>query len=198
MSSTRPLLLVAGMAEGLGVSIASVFAAAGYDVLGAARTIKAEADARCEVARAGGSYTHLTCDLTRPADAAVAFEPYASRVAVAIHNAHKLLIKPFGQIDEGEFEEIWRVTCLTAMTVSRIVLPGMAAVGRGSIVLQGATASLRGGPGFSAFASAKFALRGLAQALSREFGPSGVHVAHVILDSLIDEPQTNIRFGPAK
>ena len=56
---------------------------------------------------------------------------------------------------------------------------------------------LRGGANFSAFASAKFALRGLAQSLAREYGPKGVHVAHVVLDGLIDEPQTDARFGPA-
>ena len=63
------------------------------------------------------------------------------------------------------------------------------------IILTGATAGLRGGANFSAFASAKFALRGLAQSLAREYGPKGVHVAHVVLDGLIDEPQTDQRFG---
>ena len=62
--------------------------------------------------------------------------------------------------------------------------------GTGTIILTGATASVRGGAKFAAFASAKFALRGLAQALAREFGPKGIHVAHVVLDGLIEEAQT--------
>ncbi|MCW5705314.1 MAG: SDR family NAD(P)-dependent oxidoreductase, partial [Bradyrhizobium sp.] len=61
----------------------------------------------------------------------------------------------------------------------------------------GATAGIRGGANFSAFASAKFALRGLAQSLAREFAPKGVHVAHLVLDGLIDEVQTERRFGTA-
>ena len=73
----------------------------------------------------------------------------------------------------------------------------MVARGRGTIILSGATASIKGGARFSAFASAKFALRGFAQALARELGPQGVHVAHVVLDGLIEEPQTIGRFGAA-
>ena len=69
--------------------------------------------------------------------------------------------------------------------------------GSGTVILTGATAGLRGGANFSAFASAKFALRGFGQSLAREYGPKGVHVAHVVLDGLIDEPQTDQRFGPA-
>jgi len=79
--------------------------------------------------------------------------------------------------------------------VAQAVIPHMAARRQGMIILSGATAGLRGGANFSAFASAKFALRGLAQSLAREYGPKGVHVAHVVLDGLIDEPQTDRRFG---
>ena len=68
---------------------------------------------------------------------------------------------------------------------------------QGTIILTGATAGCAGPRNFSAFASAKFALRGLAQSLAREFGPKGVHVAHVVLDGLIDEAQTDQRFGIA-
>jgi len=75
------------------------------------------------------------------------------------------------------------------------VIPHMATRKQGAVILTGATAGLRGGANFSAFASAKFALRGLAQSLAREYGPKGVHVAHVVLDGLIEEPQTDRRFG---
>ena len=120
------------------------------------------------------------------------------RIAVLVHNAAALLIKPFDETTADEFERVWRVACYGAFRCSRIVVPHMAARKAGAIILTGATAALRGGPKFAAFASAKFALRGLAQSLAREFGPQGVHVAHVVLDGLIDEPQTDARFGPAK
>jgi len=198
MSAPRPLLLVTGMAEGLGASIASVFGGAGYDVLGLARSTKAARHVDGVVAAAGGTYTHLCCDLTRPPDVATTLDPYAGRIGAVIHNAQTLLIKPFDQGDEAEFEELWRVICHGATIVARLVLPHMVEAGRGAIVLTGATASLRGAAKFSAFASAKFALRGLAQSLAREFGPLGIHVAHVVVDGLIDAPKTDQRFGAAR
>ena len=66
--------------------------------------------------------------------------------------------------------------------------------GKGTILFTGATASLRGGPGFAAFAGAKFALRALAQAMSRELAPKGVHVAHVVVDGRIDSEAVRARF----
>ena len=114
-----------------------------------------------------------------------------------IHNAHLLTIKPFEATTADEFEQAWRVACLGAMISVQSVIPHMAARQHGTVILTGATAGLRGAANFAAFASAKFALRGLAQSLAREYGPKGVHVAHVVLDGLIDEPQTDQRFGPS-
>jgi NAD(P)-dependent dehydrogenase (short-subunit alcohol dehydrogenase family) len=198
MISPRPLLLVTGMAEGLGDSIATIFAGAGYDVIGLARSDRTAAAVGSAVAKAGGRYAHLCCDLTLPADVAATLEPYVGGISVVTHNAHKLLIGPFDQLDAAEFEGVWRVTCLGAMIVARLVLPHMIAAGRGAIIVTGATAGLRGNARFAAFASAKFALRGLAQSLAREYGPAGIHVAHVVLDGLVDGPQTVQRFGSAQ
>jgi NAD(P)-dependent dehydrogenase (short-subunit alcohol dehydrogenase family) len=146
---------------------------------------------------AGGTYTHLNADLTRQADVAEAVRPIADRVDVLLHVVHTLLIKPFPETTVGELRAIWEVGCLSAMLVAHEVVPAMAARRSGTAIFTGATASVKGGGKFTAFASAKFALRGFAQALSREFGPSGVHVAHVILDGLIAEPQSVTRFGHA-
>jgi NAD(P)-dependent dehydrogenase (short-subunit alcohol dehydrogenase family) len=195
MTDPRPLLLVTGIAEGIGAGIAATFAQAGYDVVGLARSDKAAGAIGSLVAAAGGTYVHRCGDLTRPADVAAVLAPDLGRIRVMVHNAHMLLIKPFDQLVEAEFEQVWRVTCLGAMTVARLVLPPMIAAGAGAIILTGATAGVRGNANFAAFASAKFALRGLAQSLAREYGPSGIHVAHVVLDGLIDEPQTERRFG---
>lgn len=193
----RPTLLLTGAAEGLGADIAETFAQAGHDVVGLSRTPKASEHLARRVTRAGRKYAHLACDLTRPIDVAAACEPLATRIDVLIHNAHVLDIKPFEQTSITAFEQAWRVVCLGAMVSVQAVIPHMAARGRGTIILTGATAGLRGAANFSAFASAKFALRGLAQSLAREYGPKGVHVAHVVLDGLIDEPQTDARLGSA-
>jgi NAD(P)-dependent dehydrogenase (short-subunit alcohol dehydrogenase family) len=193
----RRNLLVTGIAEGLGAEIAATFARAGYDVLGLSRSDRASAAVGTLVKQGGGSYTHLACDLTRAADVAAVLAPIAGRIDVMVHNAQRLMIRPFGEITAGEFEDVWRVACLGAMASAQAVLPHMAARKSGAVIFSGATAGLRGGANFSAFASAKFALRGLAQALAREFGPKGVHVAHVVIDGLIEAPQTDARFGPS-
>jgi NAD(P)-dependent dehydrogenase (short-subunit alcohol dehydrogenase family) len=193
----RRTLLITGIGEGLGVEIAAAFARAGYDVLGLSRTDRCSEAIRASVERSGGSYTHLAGDLARPADVACMLTPIAERIDVLIHNAHLLLIKPFAEISPDTFELVWRVACLGAMAAAQAVLPHMASRKAGTVIFSGATAGLRGGANFSAFASAKFALRGLSQALAREFGPKGVHVAHVVIDGLIDAPQTDRRFGPA-
>lgn len=193
----RPKLLLTGAAEGLGADIVETFAKAGHDVVGLSRTLKSREHLAHRVEQAGGKYTHLACDLTRPADVAAACGPVAGEIDVLVHNAHVLDIRPFEQISIAGFEHTWRVVCLGAMVSVQTVIPHMTSRGRGTIILTGATAGLRGAASFSAFASAKFALRGLAQSLAREYGPKGVHVAHVVLDGLIDEPQTDARFGSA-
>jgi NADP-dependent 3-hydroxy acid dehydrogenase YdfG len=100
---------------------------------------------------------------------------------------------PFEDVTPEAFEGVWRTTCLGAMTATKACLPRMGARGRGSAVFTGATASLRGGANFAAFASAKFALRGLVQSLSRTYWPKGVHVAHTILDGVIGEGPDQLR-----
>ena len=195
--SARPALLITGVAEGLGASIAQAFAKAGYDVVGLARSDRAAPHLARLVGDAGGRYAHLTCDLTQPAQVVNALLPHVDRIAVLVHNAAALLIKPFAETGVAEFEQVWRTSCLGAFVACQAVLPRMAARQTGTIIFSGATAARRGGATFGAFASAKFALRGLAQSLAREFGAKGVHVVHVVLDGLIDEPQTDRRFGPA-
>src|SRR3954464_11632121 len=191
----RPLLLITGIAEGFGAEIATTFARAGHDVIGLSRSDRCAALIRRSVEAHDGCYVHVGCDVTSPGKVAAALAPYAGRIGVLVHNASVLLISPFEKTTAIDFEHIWRVTCLGAMLSAQSVIPHMAARGNGTVIFTGATAGLRGTANFSAFASAKFALRGLAQSLAREFGPKGIHVAHVILDGLIDEPQTNERFG---
>lgn len=188
-------LLLTGVADGFGADIAETFAKAGHDVIGLSRSARSSEQLTRRVEAAGGKYRHLGCDITRTAEAIAAIEPYADRIDVLIHNPHLLVIKPFEQTTTDDFEQTWRVACLGAVISVQSVIPHMAARQQGTIILTGATAGLRGAAHFAAFASAKFALRGLAQSLAREYGAKGVHVAHVVLDGLIDEPQTDQRFG---
>lgn len=195
--SSRPTALIAGIGAGLGTSLAKTFAAAGYDIAGLSRSQRLRAMLATTVQAAGGSYMHLSADLTCDAQIVAALEPIRNRVEVLIYVAHALLIKPFQETTPQEIEAVWRNGCFGAMLAARALVPAMVERGNGTIILTGATASIKGSHRFSAFASAKFALRGFAQSLAREVGPAGVHVTHVILDGLIDEAQTDHRFGPA-
>jgi NAD(P)-dependent dehydrogenase (short-subunit alcohol dehydrogenase family) len=197
VTAARPLLVVAGIAEGFGIALAKTFAMAGHDVLGLSRSDRVTPMAADAVRHGGGAYTHVACNIADPAQVAPALRPYADRIAVVVHNAQTLLIKPGTQTTLTEFADLWRVICFGAMVVAQSVLPAMIARKSGTIIFSGATAGLRAGANFAAFGSAKFALRGLAQSLARECGPKGVHVAHVVIDGLIDAPQTDARFGPA-
>jgi NAD(P)-dependent dehydrogenase (short-subunit alcohol dehydrogenase family) len=193
----RPLVLIAGIASGLGASLAEAFAAAGHDVLGFARSDRSAAEVASRVAGAGGAYAHACCDLTDADQVTAALRGREETIDILVYAAHELLVAPFGKTTPVDFERLWRVGCYGAALVASRLLPGMAARGRGTALFTGATASLRGSASFAAFAAAKFALRGLAQALAREYAPQGVHVAHVVIDGLIDEPQSEKRWGAA-
>jgi NAD(P)-dependent dehydrogenase (short-subunit alcohol dehydrogenase family) len=190
-----PAALICGMADGFGLSLCRALAAAGYDVLGLSRTSRIAAQAEQSAAAHGRTYRHLVCDLTDDDAVARVLAPEAARVGVAIYNAHLLLMAPFFDTEPEAFRQLWAVGCGGAASVARALLPAMVARGSGTLVFSGATASCRAGARTAAFGSAKFALRGLSQSLAREFGPRGIHVAHVVLDGLIDEPQTERRFA---
>ncbi|MFT5576564.1 MAG: NAD(P)-dependent dehydrogenase (short-subunit alcohol dehydrogenase family), partial [Bermanella sp.] len=87
---------------------------------------------------------------------------------------------------ERVYRKVWEMGALAGFLAGREAAKVMLARKRGTIIFTGATASVRGGSGFSAFASAKFALRALAQSMARELGPQGIHVAHTIIDGAID------------
>jgi len=103
------------------------------------------------------------------------------------------------EISEELFEQAWRTGCFAGFLVGRAAAASMLNQGGGTIVFSGATGSIRGGAGFAAFASPKFALRGLAQAMARELGSKNIHVAHVLLDGMIAQENASSEdlFQPA-
>ena len=180
------LVLIAGAGNGLGLSLMKKFSAAGYDPVGINRS------------KADGDVDILQADLTSMKEAQAAVEAAIEKYGhpkIVIHNTAQLTIKPFLEMDEGEFEYVWRNMVLSAHNLARASIIPLISGGGGAFIVSGATASLRGGNKFSAFASAKFALRGLTQSLAREFQPKGVHVAHVILDGIIDTPKSRELHG---
>lgn len=190
----KGLAIVTGVGPGLGTALARRFAADGYLVWAISRS-GGPSDAAPEPSRTdtetgskGDAIQHVVGDVTDGTSIGRIVEQareQAGPARILIHNAARFLHAPFLDIAPADFEAVWRVTCEGAFHAAQAVLPDMEREGHGTIIFTGATAALRGGSGFAAFASAKFALRGLAQSLAREFGPKGIHVAHVNIDGLI-------------
>lgn len=105
---------------------------------------------------------------------------------LVVFNAGANAAMPFPDIRADLFESLWRQSAFGGFLVGREAVRHMLPRARGTIIFTGATASLRARPPFTAFASAKAALRAVAQGMAREFGPQGIHVAHIVIDGVID------------
>ena len=183
---------VLGVGPGLGASVAHRFAREGFAVALMARSEESVAGAREEIESDGGTALPVPTDATDPASIASAFETIRADLddaEVFVYNAGAFEMGGILEIEPERFEECFRANCAGAFYAAREVLPAMVERGRGTILLTGATAALRGSARFSALAVGKFGLRALAQSMAREFGPQGVHVAHVIIDGQINTPR---------
>lgn len=188
---------VLGVGPGLGAAVARRFARGGYAVALMARREESVAETRQEIESGGGTALPITADATDPASVETAFERIRGELGnpeVLVYNAGAFQPGGVLEIPPEKFDECFRANCAGAFYASRQVLPAMAEAGRGTIILTGATASLRGSARFAALAVGKFGLRALAQSTAREFGPQGVHVAHVIIDGQIDTPRVREMF----
>lgn len=178
------LVVGVGAERGLGAAIARRFGREGLPVTIAGRNAeKLEATAaalraeKFDIAAAIGDAASAE-DARRFVAAAQAKAP----LAVAVHNAGGNRPAPFLQVGEDDFTAHWREHVLGGFQLAQAALPALLENGGGSLFFTGASASLRGKARFAPFASAKGALRNLAQSLAREFGPQGVHVGHVVVD----------------
>ena len=182
MTTKRPLALIAGAGPGLGQSLTEVIANSGYMAVGLRRSeqVKSE-DSEFQL--------WLRCDLSDPLAVRSVVQDVIAQYGtpqLVIHNPATLTIKPFLETSSENFEASWKSMVLSAINLAQSVMEPMVDAGGGTLIFSGATASIRGGRNFAAFSSAKFALRGLAQSLAREFQPDGIHVVHTVLDGLID------------
>ena len=191
------IILGVGASNGVGGALARRFASEGLHVFVSGRTPeKIEAVAQ-EVRDAGGSAEAVRADVTSPEDQDAVFDHAARRgdVAAVLYNAGNNAIIPFEQLDAQTYEAFWRVGNFGAFLTAKRAIPILKAQGSGSLFFTGASGSWRGRANFAHFASMKAGLRMLAQSLAREFGPAGVHVAHFIIDGVIDGDMVRSRFG---
>jgi NAD(P)-dependent dehydrogenase (short-subunit alcohol dehydrogenase family) len=125
----------------------------------------------------------------RKEDQVTAFLQDADRetpLEVCIFNIGANVNFPLVDTTERVFRKVWEMACYAGFLAGREATRLMLPHGRGCIFFTGATASLRGGPGYAAFASAKFGLRAVAQSAARELGPRNIHVAHLVIDAGVD------------
>jgi NAD(P)-dependent dehydrogenase (short-subunit alcohol dehydrogenase family) len=191
MSATKAgtaVVVGVGAERGLGAALSRRFAAEGYHVLVAGRTAEKIARVAKTIGEAGGSAEAVTVDTTREDDVIRLFDramlPGNGHEAAnaVIFNAGNNRRIDFRELSAEQFEEYWRIGCFGGFLVGREAARRLAPLGRGTIIFTGASASLRGKPGFAHFAAAKAGLRMIAQSMAREYGPLGIHVAHVVID----------------
>ncbi|MEL7039421.1 MAG: SDR family NAD(P)-dependent oxidoreductase [Cyanobacteria bacterium J06592_8] len=192
-----PVAVILGVGSGLGSAVARQFARQGYAVALMARTLEHLAPIEQEIKQLGETAISVEVDATNSVKVAEAFAEVRATLGtpeVLIYNAGMLQIGGILELTPEQFEQSWKVNCLGAFLATQQVLPGMVEQAKGTIIFTGATAAIRGSARFSALAVGKFGLRALAQSLAREFGSQGIHVAHVIIDGLIDTPRVREMF----
>jgi len=181
--------IVTGVGPGNGAAFSRRFASDGYRVAMLARSPDRLKEFEEAIPGTKGYPTDVT-DARQVAETFARVRADLGPVNVLLHNAGSGLFGDFLQTPPEMFEESWRVNTLALLLCGQEAARDMEKAGRGAIIVTGATASLRGGANFAAFASAKAAQRSLAQSMSRLLAPRGIHVAYVIVDGVIDIPRT--------
>jgi len=188
MSDARAALIV-GAGDATGGAIARRFAREGL-VACVTRRSADKLDPLVDRIRAEGAQAHGFASDARREDEVVALVDRIEReiapIEVAVFNVGANVRFGVTETTERVYRKVWEMAALAGFLVGREVAKAMLARRRGTIIFTGATASLRGGAGFCAFAGAKHALRALAQSMARELGPQGIHVAHCVIDGAID------------
>jgi NAD(P)-dependent dehydrogenase (short-subunit alcohol dehydrogenase family) len=195
--AARGVFWVAGVgaSAGLGAALARRFARAGYVAVVSGRTqARLDAVAR-EIRDGGGQAFAVPLDVGKEADVVAAAKQVSElgRLAAAVFNASTMVAAPSLELRASDFEDALRINVLGGFLFAREVLRSLSAQGRGTLIFTGATGSIRGRPPFAAFAAAKAGVRSLSQTFAREFGPRGVHVAHVVIDGGIDGERIRAR-----
>jgi NAD(P)-dependent dehydrogenase (short-subunit alcohol dehydrogenase family) len=186
--------VVTGVGPGTGAALVRRFAAEGYRVAMLARSAeRLDELARTIVGTRG--YAADVGDAAAVRDAFARVRSDLGPVDTLLYNAGSGVFAPFLDTPPDAFEAAWRTNALGLLLCAQEVVPAMLEAGRGTILVTGATASLRGGANFAAFAPAKAAQRVLAQSMARSLGPRGIHVGYVVVDGVIDIPNTRALFG---
>src|SRR5438105_8238406 len=185
---SRVALLV-GAGDAIGAAVARRFAAGGYSICVVRRDAEKSRSVVQEIIASGG-IAHAVGTDVRSEEAVQALfaqaEAELGPVEVCLFNAGANVKAPLIETSGRLFFKAWELACYGGFLTGREAARYMVPRGRGTVLFTGATASVRAGSGFAAFAAAKFGLRAVAQSMARELAPKNVHVAHLIIDGAID------------
>jgi NAD(P)-dependent dehydrogenase (short-subunit alcohol dehydrogenase family) len=182
-------ILVVGAGDATGGAIARRFAREGYVACVTRRHADKLSPLVAAIEASGGTARAFGSD-ARKEDEMIALldtiEREVGPIEVAVYNIGANVNFPIRDTTARVFFKVWEMACFGGFLMGREAAKRMVPRGQGTILFTGATASVRGRSGFSAFASAKHGLRAVAQSMARELGPAGIHVAHVVIDGAID------------
>ena len=187
--------IIVGVGPGLGASLGRRFAAVGFKVALASRTKDKVERIAAEIDGARG-YAVDAIDEGAVGGLFDTVEANLGPVEVCVFNASGRIRASFLDIDTDEFVAAWKSSCLGGFVVGREAARRMLPRGHGTILLTGATASVKGFALSAGFATGKFGLRGMAQSMARELHPKGIHVAHVVVDGGIGRDDGGARLDP--
>jgi NAD(P)-dependent dehydrogenase (short-subunit alcohol dehydrogenase family) len=192
--------LLVGAGDAIGAAVARRFAACGYCACVARRNAEKSRSVVQEITASGGTARAVGTDVRNEEAVQALFaevEAELGPVEVCLFNAGANIKAPLIETSGRLFFKAWELACYAGFLTGREAARYMVPRGRGTILFTGATASLRGGAGYAAFAAAKFGLRGVAQSMARELAPKNIHVAHLIIDGAIDSEAIHRRLSAA-
>ncbi|MFV3126171.1 SDR family NAD(P)-dependent oxidoreductase [Niveispirillum sp. KHB5.9] len=190
-----------GASAGTGAAIARRLARGGCRVAVTGRTAEKVETVVREINEAGGDAVAVIADVGTEAGVTAAYEQVKTlgTLSVAIYNAGGSQWRPNPlEMDGDFFEQVWRTNCFGSFVVAREAARAMLETGGGAILFTGSISGVIARPKLTAYASAKFGQRAIAQAFAREYGPKNIHVANIIPHGPIDGDRLNSRFPHAK
>jgi NAD(P)-dependent dehydrogenase (short-subunit alcohol dehydrogenase family) len=188
-----PVCVISGVGPGTGTALVRRFAAEGYRIAMLARTVERLADLAAQVSSARA----YVCDVSDQSQVDAALDLVEREMGaptVLIHNAVGGAWGTFMEIDPAVLNRNFQVNTMGLLYLARRVAPSMVTAGKGAIIVTGNTSAQRGRANFAGFAPTKAAQRILAEAMARDLGPKGVHVAYIVIDAVIDVPWARERF----
>jgi NAD(P)-dependent dehydrogenase (short-subunit alcohol dehydrogenase family) len=201
VSNESRVALLVGAGDAIGAAVARRFARGGYKVC-IARRDATKSQVLVEELKAAGQQAYaFSVDARRENEVQGLFarvEREIGPVEVCLFNAGANVQMPLLETTDKLFFKAWELACFAGFLVGREAARCMLRHGRGTMLFTGATASLRGGKGFAAFASAKLGLRAVAQSMARELGPNNIHVVHLVLDGGVDSEAIHKRMKAQK